>query len=139
MSVVSVVANEPAGFWIRLGANILDGLILSIPLSILSWMITGSGDENVVTETITFLYILLLPVFWNGYTVGKYICGIKIRKVGVEDPPGIVNMLLRVIIGNLVYAFTFGIGTIVSVCMVAFREDKRSLHDFIAGTEVVRN
>lgn len=28
-------------------------------------------------------------------------------------------------------------GLIVSIFMVAMREDKRSLHDFIAGTEVV--
>jgi uncharacterized RDD family membrane protein YckC len=30
-----------------------------------------------------------------------------------------------------------GLGLIVSAIMVAAREDKRALHDFIAGTEVV--
>ena len=46
-------------------------------------------------------------------------------------------MLMRVIVAGLVYGITFGIGFIVSVIMVAVREDKRALHDFIAGTEVV--
>ena len=134
----SVVAKEPAGFWIRLGANILDGLIVSIPLSILSWMVTGSGEENMITEVISVLYILVLPVIWNGYTIGKYICGIKIRRVKDESPPTIWTMLLRVLVANLAYVFTLGILYIISIFMVIFREDKRSIHDFIAGTEVVR-
>lgn len=134
----SVVAKEPAGFWIRLGANILDGLIVSIPLSILSWMVTGSREENMITEVISVLYILVLPVIWNGYTIGKYICGIKIRRVKDESPPTIWTMLLRVLAANLAYVFTLGILYIISIFMVIFREDKRSIHDFIAGTEVVR-
>lgn len=46
-------------------------------------------------------------------------------------------MLLRVVVAGLLYFITFGIGFIVSVIMVAVREDKRAIHDFIAGTEVV--
>lgn len=137
MMMESVVRSEPAGFWIRLGATILDGLIVSIPLAILSWIVIGSGEENWATELISTLYMLLLPVFWNGCTIGKHICGIKIQRVDDGSTPTIWTMVLRVIVGNLVYAITFGIGSIISLFMVVFREDKRSIHDFIAGTEVV--
>ena len=37
----------------------------------------------------------------------------------------------------LLFSKLLGIGYIVSAFMVGFREDRRSIHDFIAGTEVV--
>lgn len=110
---------------------------MGIPLAVLSYIITGSLDENLVTNILSFLYTLLLPVVWGGYTLGKRICGIKIRKVSDHSPPGIGTMLLRNVIAGLIYAVTFGIGTIVSAFMVGLREDKRAIHDFIAGTEAV--
>jgi len=126
-----------AGFWIRLGAAILDAIIVGIPLAILSYIVTGDFDDNIITNLLSFLYTLLLPVIWGGYTIGKRICGIKIRKVSDLSPPGIGTMLLRNVVAGLIYAITFGIATIVSALMVGLREDKRSIHDFIAGTEVV--
>ncbi|QOS79348.1 RDD family protein [Paenibacillus sp. JNUCC31] len=78
-----------------------------------------------------------MPVFWYGRTIGKRICGIRIRKYDTHEPPGIGAMLMRVVVAGIVYAITLGIGFIVSVIMVAVREDKRAIHDFIAGTEVV--
>ncbi|MFF2092483.1 RDD family protein [Paenibacillus sp. NPDC058174] len=125
-----------AGFWIRLGAALLDGLIISLPVSLIAAaLFGGTGGEN-FANVITFLYTLLLPVFWNGYTVGKRACGVQIRKLD-GSPPTIGTMLLRQLVGGLVYGITFGIGAIVSAFMVGLREDKRAIHDFIAGTEVV--
>jgi len=46
-------------------------------------------------------------------------------------------MLLRDLVAGLVYSVTLGIAVIVSIFMVALREDKRSIHDFIAGTKVI--
>ncbi|GIO69369.1 RDD family protein [Paenibacillus cookii] len=129
-----------AGFWVRLGAMLLDALIVGLPLVILSLLITGGRPyEEYVTNILSFLYSLLVPVFWGGYTVGKRICGIKIRKVQDHSPPGIGTMLLRHVVAGIIYGLTFGIGTIISAFMVGLREDKRSIHDFIAGTEVVHD
>lgn len=132
------MVNEPAGFWSRFLAGLLDGIIVGLPLYILSNILTGSSEDNWILELLTFLYLLLLPVFWGGCTIGKRICGIKIRKVSDEEPPGIGTMLLRNVVAGLIYGITFGIGWIISLFMVVFREDKRSIHDFIAGTEVVQ-
>ncbi|WP_058302153.1 RDD family protein [Gorillibacterium timonense] len=127
-----------AGFWIRLGAMLLDAIIIGIPLSILSSVMTGgySSDEY-LTDLLSFLYSLLVPIMWDGYTIGKRICGIKIRKVFDHSSPGFGTMLLRNVIGGIIYGLTFGIAVIISAFMVGLREDKRSIHDFIAGTEVV--
>ncbi|MBW5447625.1 RDD family protein [Cohnella sp. CFH 77786] len=132
--------NEPAGFWIRFGAMILDSIIIGIPLTIISVLITGSkAEDEFLSDTLTFLYSLLTPIFWNGYTIGKRICGIRIVRVDDGEPPRLGTMLLRVLVASLIYAVTFGIAVIVSAIMVGVREDKRSIHDFIAGTEVVRD
>ena len=52
---------------------------------------------------------------------------------------GIGDMLMRVVVAGLIYAVTLGIAAIVSAFMVGLREDKRSLHDLIAGTYVTYN
>lgn len=127
--------NRPAGFWVRLLATILDGLIIGIPLAVIGYLITGNWEDDPLTSTVSFVYTLLLPVFWHGYTVGKKIMGIRIAKVNGEKL-GIGAMLLRNIVGGIVYVVTLGIGLIVSAFMVGLREDKRSLHDMIAGTYV---
>ncbi|MCG7381761.1 RDD family protein [Paenibacillus sp. ACRRY] len=127
-----------AGFWIRLGAAILDGLIIGLPLAVIVGALTGNFDSNdPFVNVLSSLYSIFLPVFWSGRTIGKRICGIRIRKYDTHESPGIVAMLLRVVVAGIVYGITFGIGIIVSVIMVAVREDKRAIHDFIAGTEVV--
>ncbi|TLS35724.1 RDD family protein [Pseudalkalibacillus caeni] len=130
--------ERPAGFWIRLAALILDGLIIGVPLSIIGYMFTGdvqTSNDNWVINLISLLYTLLVPVFWYGYTVGKRVCGIRIVKTSGENV-GLGSMLLRYIVGYLVYVFTLGIGILVSAIMVGVRKDKRAIHDFIGGTYV---
>ncbi|MGM7702372.1 RDD family protein [Pseudalkalibacillus sp. Hm43] len=127
--------SEPAGFWRRLLALILDAFIVGIPLGLISYMIFGTMEENAFTSITSFLYGLILPVVWTGYTIGKRILGIRIAKVN-GDKVGIGTMLMRTVVATLVYTITLGIGFIVSAFMIGLREDKRSIHDFIAGTYV---
>lgn len=127
--------NRPAGFWVRLGAAILDGLIIGVPLAIISYLVTGSAEDNIFTSTLNFLYTLLVPVVWAGYTVGKKIVGVRIAKVNGEKL-GFGTMFMRTLVSGIVYLLTLGIGIIVSAFMVGLRQDKRAIHDFIAGTYV---
>ncbi|MFJ5771112.1 RDD family protein [Psychrobacillus sp. NPDC093180] len=126
---------NPAGFWARFAASLLDGLIIGIPLTFISFLIVGNWNESPVTSIGNILYTLIVPVLWTGYTVGKKILDIRIAKVD-GTKLGYGTMLLRVLVGGLIYAFTFGIALVVSAFMVGIREDKRAIHDFIAGTYV---
>lgn len=74
-----------------------------------------------------------------GNTCGSVFAGSKIRKISDHSPPGIGTMLLRNLVAGIVYGLTAGIGVLISALMVGLREDKRAIHDFIAGTEVVYN
>lgn len=128
-----------AGFWVRFGALLIDSILIGILVAMVSLLITGGSEDENVKSILRFLYSLLLPIFWGGYTVGKRLCGIKIRKVDDQTPPGLGTMLLRNILAGLIYALTLGIGLIISAFMVGTREDRRAIHDFIAGTEVVHD
>ena len=135
MLVMNVV--KPAGFWLRLGAQLLDGILLSIIIGLLSILIYGeffSADESAL-NVLNLLYALFLPVVWYGYTIGKRVLGVRIVKLDGGNVK-IGTMLMRTLVSGLVYAITFGIGLIVSIFMVALRDDKRALHDFIAKTYV---
>lgn len=105
-------------------------------------------------------YFILLPYVWNGQTVGKWL--MKIRVISkTEQKVTIVNYLIRnIIINGLGYmvlsllvlyllsnkmyfmftsilCFIQIILVIISLSMILYRRDKRSLHDILSGTEVV--
>lgn len=132
------MVTNPAGFWVRLGAVLLDGIIIGIPLGILSYIISGEPDGGSFTNSLSFLYSLILPIVWYGYTIGKKVCGIRIVKVNGEKL-GIGAMLMRTVVGGIIYGVTLGIAAIVSAFMVGMRQDKRAIHDLIAGTYVTHD
>ncbi|MED3727669.1 RDD family protein [Priestia filamentosa] len=127
---------KPAGFWIRFLGNLLDGVIVSIPLTLIVFLLTGEFNENdPVISILGVIYTVAVPILWSGYTIGKRIVGVRIVKVNGKKL-GIGAMLLRVLVAGIVYSLTLGIALIVSLFMVVFRQDKRSLHDLMAGTYV---
>jgi uncharacterized RDD family membrane protein YckC len=128
--------HKAAGFWIRLVSIIIDGLIL-IPLYLFC-MLIGVSDmtTEIFVNSINFLYYLIIPVIWSGFTVGKRIVGIKIVRTD-GNKLGIFTTLKRYILASLVYVVTLGIAFVISAFMLGLRKDKRSLHDLIAGTQVI--
>ncbi|MEI4803264.1 RDD family protein [Bacillus sp. FJAT-51639] len=128
--------QQSAGFWRRLGANILDALIF-LPFYLIFRLLNMS--EDIVEGTLNILevlYTLIVPVVWIGYTVGKKAVGVRIVRIDGQEIT-IWTTLKRYLLAGMVYGITLGIAIIVSAFMVALREDKRSIHDFIAGTQVI--
>jgi uncharacterized RDD family membrane protein YckC len=130
--------TNPAGFWVRALAGILDSLVIGIPIGLIAYIATGDWQNESLSTPLSLIYSLLIPVIWYGYTVGKRIMKIRIAKVD-GSKLGIGAMLMRVVVAGLIYAVTLGIAAIVSAFMVGLRQDKRSLHDLIAGTYVTYN
>ncbi|MCH7616334.1 MAG: RDD family protein [Chloroflexi bacterium] len=118
-----------AGFWIRFAAVLVDAVILTIVNLVLS---------AIVGSTAVFLGLAVGIAytigFWtaSGATPGKMMFGLKVLTVD-GDPIGLDKAVLRYI-GLWVNALTLGIGYL----FIAFRKDKRGLHDLIAGTRVIR-
>jgi uncharacterized RDD family membrane protein YckC len=130
--------TNPAGFWVRLLASLMDTLIISVPLGIIAYILTGNWENENLSGTISTIYSIVIPIIWYGYTVGKRMMKIRIVKVD-GSKLGIGAMLMRVLVAGLIYIVTLGIAAIVSAFMVGLRQDKRALHDLIAGTYVTYN
>ncbi len=115
----------------RFLANFLDGLILIIPNIILA---TAAGDALTGFVLQVALNIAYVIGFWSakGATPGKMVMGIQITTVDGE-PIGSGRAILRYI-GYFVSWITLGIGFLI----IAFNREKRGLHDYIAGTVVVK-
>lgn len=132
--------RNPAGFGERFFATFIDAILTAISFGLITYLVHGelNPDGFNVTDVLNVLYFVLLPVVWSGYTVGKKALGIRIVKKNGEDV-GVLNMILRYFVAGIIYVFTFGIGFIASIFMVALREDKRAVHDFIGGTQVLKD
>lgn len=133
--------SNVAGFWIRLGARVLDALLIGMVIGTVVFLFQ-MDTESQTTQTIesvgAILYFVLLPAFVYGYTVAKRVLNIRIVKMDGSDV-GLGTMVLREVLTGLIYGLTFGLAIIVSMFMVALRKDKRALHDLIAGTYVTHD
>lgn len=122
--VVSAATMPRAGFWIRVGASVLDFLIVAIAVNLMP----GFWQPNLM-----LIFAAYCCVMWGfkGTTVGGIICGLKIVRLDdrkVDWPTAIVRAL-----GGFLSLAAAGIGFI----WVAFDDQKQSWHDKIAGTTIV--
>lgn len=145
--------ESPAGFWIRLAASIVDGIIVGLPLMVavaLSTLVIlpAAGRQQIENLSplvfilpsaggfLTFLLSIIYPLyFWStrGATPGKMVFHLRVVTEKGESPIGAKRAVLR-LVGYFINSFTFGIGFL----LIAFSADKRGLHDRLAETSVVR-
>lgn len=130
---------EPAGFWLRAAASLLDGvpfLVLAVTQFIVAFYVSPSlaGIVTLVQIVYGLLVILVLPAM-QGTTPGKRL--LKMWIVSESTAPGMGlgwgTAALR-FVGYLACSVTFGLGYL----LVAFSAQKQGLHDLIAKTNVVR-
>lgn len=144
-------SGQLAGRGIRLGGAIIDGLLamaIIFPVMFMSgyWDRAMMGEESIMDAAliagvgvIAFLVLQGYLLANYGQTIGKRILGTRI--VSVEDdnilPFGKV-ISLRYLPIWLVSVIPI-LGPIVSLVdpIFIFREDRRCIHDLIAGTKVV--
>ena len=151
-----------AGFWIRFLASLLDTIFLALPVGILiyflsdgNWfdfsqykqniMMAMSGNAHALDtqpqtsikwelffEVSVLLVTILFWKKWRGATPGKRFVGIKIVDAKTYKDIDNKQAIIRSF-GYIASTFAFLIGFL----MVAFRKDKRGLHDLLASTIVV--
>jgi uncharacterized RDD family membrane protein YckC len=151
--------------WVRLGARLLDGLLLFLTLlpALGFFVYSGftaemsrhrgsSGGMGALGSTELALFgvlsmVLMLPLVgyqWyliakTGQTLGKKWTGIRIVKM--DGSP--VDFVSGVILRNWVMAaagFIPYLGScvgLIDALMIFFNDERRCVHDFIAGTKVV--
>lgn len=131
---------------------VLPGL-LALGASFARSMVSGQPNIEAVDAgqlafggMLFFAGLLIVIVFqvWmlttRGQTIGKRLLSIRIVRFADNTNPGFVSaVLLRAIVPGLLGAVPY-IGflfTLVDICFI-FRDDRRCIHDLIAGTKVVK-
>ena len=140
-----------------MGAQILDGLILTIPVIaiVVLVVIVAAGSEvgavvtGLVASLAYFIAVLLYapvlmkrPGAQNGQTWGKQILGIRVVRDSGQPVEFGFAMLREVVVKYLLFSFVggffFSIPTIVNYLWPLWDDENRCLHDMIASSHVVR-
>jgi uncharacterized RDD family membrane protein YckC len=139
------LARLRAPFALRCGAILVDYIILAaiLAFSTLISRLLGGGARYAGTssETLAIFLVLVVAVLnlgvlagLTGLTIGKWATGLRICRADGRDI-GIGRAFLRHFFGYPVSFLLFGLGFL----MAAFTSGNRALHDWIAGTIVVRD
>jgi uncharacterized RDD family membrane protein YckC len=140
------LSGEPAyaGFGLRLGASIIDMLILLPLLYGLGYAIYGSAyfsSASVFKGTADFFIQIILPmvltlVLWHylSATPGKQVLGLKIVDAKTLKKPSTGQFVLRYF-SYFISMLPLGFGFL----WIIFDKRKQAFHDKIARTLIVRN
>jgi uncharacterized RDD family membrane protein YckC len=135
-----------AGFWIRFGAKFIDWIIIGIvtsaiviPLGYFSFT-TANSSSSVITTVLLQLLNYAIPASYVTFFLGKYgatpgkmACKLKVVTAGndrVSYPRAFGRYFAEILSGLIL-----GIGYF----MAAFDDQKRTLHDRICDTRVIRH
>ncbi|WP_018949585.1 RDD family protein [Thioalkalivibrio sp. ALMg11] len=135
------------GFWVRVGAYLLDAVIIGVPQIVAQALISpetlaarGPDDPVPPGEAAWFLVnVVVAWLYWAGMhssqyqaTLGKMVFGLR-----VVDFQGERISFLRAT-GRHFATILSGLILMIGYIMVAFTKRRQALHDLIAQTLVVR-
>jgi len=134
--------RRPAGFWVRAVALLIDGVALTVAqgaLAIAGWLSVGVDVSprplGAALQLFSFVLGTGYPIVFHwqwGQTLGKM--AMQIRVVDVGGGP----LTLGQATGRQFASWLSALILCIGYVMAGIREDKRALHDLIAGTRVVR-
>jgi uncharacterized RDD family membrane protein YckC len=141
------VTTQLGGFWRRLVAYIIDGVIVGVAAGIIEAIINAiirASTSDVSGATVRsglvtlVLGLIYFGYLWsrNGQTIGYMALGLRL--VRADGQP--VTFLLGAVRYLLIY-LSFAIcliPAIISAFMIGLGERKQAIHDLICGTLVVR-
>jgi uncharacterized RDD family membrane protein YckC len=151
-------AGRPlAGWGIRLGAWLIDWLILLVPVALLIVLVVvvalSSDVGAILTGILSTLAYVVVALFYapvlmarggerNGQTWGKQAVGIRVvRDNGVPIDMGF-GFLREFVVKNLLFWFVGGffayIPTLVNYLWPLWDDQNRCLHDMIVSSHVIR-
>lgn len=132
---------EYAGFWIRLGALIIDAIIITLvmtPIKLLIWpesqsvTTTSLSSADWFDQIVSAIFVIFCWVKFAG-TPGKRLLKLKVLDEKTGNQLTIMQAIIRYL-GYIPSILVLGLGFI----WVAFDSKKQGWHDKMAKTVVVR-
>jgi uncharacterized RDD family membrane protein YckC/type II secretory pathway pseudopilin PulG len=139
---------EYSGWWLRLAAALLDGLIIGAPVFVVSIILAVAFGNSPGASLLRLLLALVVGIAYyvktmtregprNGQTLGKQLVGIRVvRDDGYPVGPGIV-LRRELLIKGLLTWITLGAFELVDCLWPLGDPTNRALHDKIVGTHVL--
>jgi uncharacterized RDD family membrane protein YckC len=151
-----------AGWWSRVGAALIDGLIVGVGALIIlalfgSVFSVGFFDSEetgiaslIVGLMLSFVAIAIVALFYapvmmdrtNGKTLGRMAMGIRVVRANGQPMTFGWAMLREVAVKALLFGFagsiTFGLANLADVLWPLWDDENRALHDFVVDTRTVR-
>ncbi len=126
-------------FWARVFAVIMDNFLLLAPITILTGVIFGYDalkhpeTNHVAGNFQMVVYLIVTVLFWKytGQTPGKKAFGLKVVDAKTFEIPSTWKLAIRFV------SYFLSMVSLVGFFIPLFREDRRALHDLIAGTAVI--
>jgi uncharacterized RDD family membrane protein YckC len=152
-----------SGWWRRVGAAVIDGLIVGVGGIALMFALTApfsigffvSDEVGVVAivvgllisivcvAIVALLYAPYLMARTNGRTFGRMATGIRVVRASGEPMTFGFAMLREVVVKTLLFgiasSLTGGLASLADVLWPLWDEENRALHDLIVNTRVVRD
>jgi len=135
---LSLPAQRYAGFWVRAGARLIDGILIAIVQYALIFAVAGLGSETAVSVGVSgLIYFLVHPTYETWMTVkhratlGKLAFGLRILRTD-----GTVLSSRRAL-GRYFAQLLSQITLCIGYLMAAFDDRKQSLHDRLCDTVVI--
>ena len=150
-----------AGWWSRVGAALIDGIIISVvAIALLAIfglgfastdsdsgvgaLIAGAFISGVAFAIAALLYAPLMMAKTNGKTLGRMAVGNRVVRANGEPMTFGWAMLREVAVKWLLFnavggAVTFGLAGLVDVLWPLWDDENRALHDFIVDTRTVKD
>ncbi|MEO9885075.1 MAG: RDD family protein [Balneola sp.] len=138
---------NPAGIFERILAYLVDFLVLGIYWTVLMMISTygtsivpgdsGGGNDWILYVIVllpVMLYHLTMEIIWNGYTVGKWLIGIRVVKLD-GTRPSVSNYLIRWLIRLFEITMTSGV---VAFFTLLLNGKGQRLGDIAAKTCVIK-
>ena len=135
--------GRPAGFWIRVAATLIDGVLILTVTAVLAALIFGDNyfagyisEDDSYTRSDGLFNILdiaysTIAVGLLAGTAGKLMLRMQVIRVD-GSRVGYGRAFVRYLATGLSVAIL-----LIGVLMIAFRRDKRGLHDLICDTVVI--
>ncbi len=141
---VSVSGLKYGGFWIRFGAKFIDGILVSIVNMVLIFfagmlIAISSPEQAALGGVIGILIQVIVAAAYTTFFLGKFAatpgkmaCGLKV--ITAENEKVSYLRALGRHFSEFISGIIFGIGYL----MAAWDDEKRTLHDRICNTRVIK-
>lgn len=125
-----------SGWWRRVGATIVDGLIIGIPVGFILGLAGAAQAFIDLVVIVVFFFYLMLQLGGSGQTVGNRAVGTRVIDSGTGAAIGNNRAALRAVV-QIVLQITV-IGWVLDFLWPLWDRQNQTLHDKAAGSLVVR-